>query len=219
MKIFYNVKDKTRHELAIVISKVLIKPCNFLYTQTFVYEVGDYRINQTGLLEGPDNPVLVANLNGLHNFIPQKIEYDELDTEDGILTIEMPLDGFTEDSISNLEKLITCMAGFIKKALQIDALPIIHTATSLKFPWFKASSSSEEFFAFAQFVSALCSTAKQPQQIIAKENQEDSENYGEFLTRIGFIGEAFKNSRKVLLRSISGDNAIKDINEVDSDDQ
>jgi len=208
MKIFYNVKGKNRQELAIAVSKELNKPCNFLYTQTFVYEVGDYRIDHTGMLEGPDNPVLVTNLKSLHNFIPEKVEFKELASEDGILIIEMPLDGFTEDSISNLEKLIISKTDLIKKALQTDTLPIIHTADSLKFPWFKASSSSEEFLAYAQFISALCSLAKEEQQANFKETEDDSENFRDFLTRLGFVDKAFENSRKILMSNFISDNAM-----------
>ena len=37
--------------------------------------------------------------------------------ESGILTIEMPIEGFSDESIVNLEKLVASKASLIKKAI------------------------------------------------------------------------------------------------------
>lgn len=131
--------------------------------------------------------------------------------ESGTLTIEMPIKGFTDESITNLEKLISSKAELIKKAIEADTLPVERTKTTLKFPWFKSSSGSEEVKAYASLVSALCAKAKEQKRVIAKEKSVDNEKFAfrVFLLRLGFIGDEYKSARKILLRNLSGNSAFK----------
>lgn len=138
---------------------------------------------------------------------PEATLEDEID----ILTIEMPLDGFTDESIANLEKLIASKATLIKKAIGINELPIEQTNTTLQFPWFSFSSSIEEVAAYTRFVVALCDAAKKQKRITAREKVVDNEKFAfrVFLIRLGFVGDEFKNVRKILLRNLSGNSAFK----------
>lgn len=86
------------------------------------------------------------------------------------LTIEYPLEGFTPKSRINLEKLVESKDILIKQALEIDELLIEETEISLRFPWFPADSEGEAVNAYAQFISALCDTAKNKKRVVAKLN-------------------------------------------------
>ena len=131
--------------------------------------------------------------------------------ESDTLTIEMPLEGFTEENIANLEKLIASKASLIKKALGIDALPIERTETTLRFPWFAFGTPGEEVAAYARFIGALYATVKKQQRVTAKEHQVDNEKFAfrVFLIRLGFVGDDYKAARKILLRNLSGNSAFK----------
>jgi hypothetical protein len=76
MRIDYNVTGPRRKALVEAISQELNAPVKYLGAPTFAYEVGNYHIDRNGVLEGKDNPGLVAVLLGLHDFKAVSKEYD-----------------------------------------------------------------------------------------------------------------------------------------------
>ena len=76
MKINYNVTGTKRKSLVGAISQELNAPTKYLGAPTFAYEVGGYHIDKNGILRGTDNPGLVADLQGLHDFKAITEEYD-----------------------------------------------------------------------------------------------------------------------------------------------
>ena len=76
MQINYNVTGEKRKSLVGAISQELNAPTKYLGAPTFAYEVGGYHIDKTGILRGTDNPGLVADLQGLHDFKAISEEYD-----------------------------------------------------------------------------------------------------------------------------------------------
>jgi hypothetical protein len=76
MRIDYNVTGPKRKSLVEAMSQEMNSPAKYLGAPTFAYEVGNYHIDRNGLLEGEDNPGLVAALLGLHDFKAVSEEYD-----------------------------------------------------------------------------------------------------------------------------------------------
>ena len=76
MKITYSVTGEKRKALVSAIGQELNVPPKYLGAPTFAYEVGGYRIDRDGTLTGEDNRELVADLQGLHSFIPTSANYD-----------------------------------------------------------------------------------------------------------------------------------------------
>lgn len=76
MQINYNVTGEKRKSLVGAISQELNAPTKYLGAPTFAYEVGGYHIDKNGTLRGADNPGLVADLQGLHDFKAIIEEYD-----------------------------------------------------------------------------------------------------------------------------------------------
>jgi hypothetical protein len=76
MKITYNITGEKRKALVSAIGQELDVPGKYLGAPTFAYEVGVYRIDRDGTLTGEDNKALVADLQGLHSFIPTSAYYD-----------------------------------------------------------------------------------------------------------------------------------------------
>lgn len=257
MKLIYNVTGARRKELVGAISQELNAPTKYLGAPTFAYEVGGYHIDKNGMLEGEDNPGLVADLQGLHDFkaiteeydtplpeaepVPEDFQipyeaalggrvspyrdYDEPPTyaESDRLVIGMPLDGFTDEALANLEKLVSSKASLIKKAIGAETLPIEQTESTLKFPWFTLNpdSDAEAVRAYTHFVTALCEMAKTQQRINAAENSVDNEKYAFrcFLLRLGFIGTEYKAERKILLSRLTGNSAFKNPTKGGADDE
>ncbi|WP_040197191.1 hypothetical protein [Candidatus Soleaferrea massiliensis] len=250
MRINYNVTGDKRKALVGAISQELNAPTKYLGAPTFAYEVGDYRIDKNGVLEGEDNYGLVADLCGLHDFKAETEEYDtplpaaepvpddvqipyeaalggrvspyrdeeeppaygqpESDEPDRLI-VEMPLEGFTDTALENLDRLIASKAALIKKAVGADALPVERTETLLKFPWFHFGATSEEVDAYSRLVCALCTAAKEQKRVNAKEKPVENEKFAfrVFLIRLGFTGDEYKTARKILLKNLSGNSAFK----------
>ena len=81
MKINYDVTGAERKSLVGAISRELNQPTKYLGAPTFAYEIGSYRIDKNGILEGEDNPSLVAALGSLHGFKADSEEYDTQPSE------------------------------------------------------------------------------------------------------------------------------------------
>lgn len=129
----------------------------------------------------------------------------------GRLMIEMPLEGFNENSLSNLERMIASKSELIKKAIGTDELPIEKTDTTIKFPWFSAEATGDEVNAYSHFIGALCKAAKEHSRVTAKEKPVENEKFAfrVFLIRLGFVGNEYKTARKILLRNLTGSSAFK----------
>lgn len=76
MQINYKVTGENRKSLVSAISQELNAPAKYLGAPTFAYEVSGYTIDKNGMLEGKDNPGLVADLQGLHDFKAVGEKYD-----------------------------------------------------------------------------------------------------------------------------------------------
>lgn len=135
----------------------------------------------------------------------------ELDgAEETGLTISLPLDGFNPDSLDRLQKLIDSKATLIKKALGSDRLTIQASDGTVRFPWWDALPEPEEARAAAAFIAALCKMAREAKRVTATEKEVESEKYAfrGFLLRLGFIGAASKETRKTLLKNLTGASAF-----------
>ena len=169
-------------------------------------EYPDIDQHHPGQYANPDAPMTETMLRQVAESFPPE-------TEDGgdTLAIEMPLDGFTDETIANLEKLIASKAGLIKKALGAETLTVEKSEHRLRFPWFKPGLEPEDFTAYAWFISALCGAAKEQKRVTAKEKPVDNEKFAfrVFLIRLGFVGDQYKNARKILLRNLTGNSAFK----------
>jgi hypothetical protein len=133
------------------------------------------------------------------------------ETDGDLLTIEMPLDGFTDEAIENLELLVASKATLIKNAIGADELPIERTDDKLRFPWFRGAPGAEEVSAYSLFIGALCAAAKEAKRVTAKDKPTENQKFAfrVFLIRLGFVGDEYKQARKILLANLPGNSAFK----------
>ncbi|GHU76185.1 hypothetical protein AGMMS49992_21390 [Clostridia bacterium] len=203
----YNVAGERRKQLVQACSEILNIPAVYKGMPTAAFDVGAFSISKEGTLSydnQTDNALVEKLITGLTE---RGFEYET----DDFLTIEMPIDGFSEESITNLEKLIASKATLIKKAVGTDTVEVTRTSTTLRFPWFKSTSASDEVKAYATFIGRLCALAKIQKRVTATEHPILSEKYSFrcFLIRLGMSGNDYRLSRKILTRNLTGSSAWK----------
>jgi hypothetical protein len=135
----------------------------------------------------------------------------EASADGDLLTIEMSLDGFTDEAIENLELLVASKATLIKNAIGSEELPIERTEGILRFPWFRGELAAEEASAYSLFIGALCAAAKEAKRVTAKDKPVENEKFAfrVFLIRLGCVGDEYKQARRILLMNLPGNSAFK----------
>lgn len=212
MTIKFNVPGKKRRELVQSIAKWLGEEVMYMGAPSFAYHVGNQIIDRDGnvSLVRLDDETVERLLEHLYDEGFESESLPEADEPSGI-AIQIPAADFTEGSLNNLQTILEAKGGLIKKALGVDSLPVNRINERLDFPWFVKDASPEELHAYMSFITKLCEMAKTQKRVNIKEKEVDNEKYAFrcFLLRLGFIGDEFKEDRKILLRNLSGSSAFK----------
>lgn len=128
------------------------------------------------------------------------------------LAIEMPLDDFTPDSIENLCKMVKAKENLLMAALGANALPIQVLEDRIRFPWFPITEDYERTNAYAQLISALCTTAKEKKRVTAKaQDGFENEKFAMrvWLIGLGCVGFEYKYLRKIMGEFLGGNSAFR----------
>ena len=127
------------------------------------------------------------------------------------LSISLPRTLFTETSLKNLDALLLSKGRLIRHAFDIREATYTLTDDRITFAWLHGSITDETAKAYAEFISKLCLMARTQKRVTAKEKIVDNEKYAFrcFLLRLGMIGNAYKESRKILLQNLTGSSAFK----------
>ena len=208
MIVHYGVSGKERKRLAEVIAKEIGVDAIYKGAPTFSYEMDYFTVDREGALIFDDRSPS-DEVERVFDAI-NEAGFEPLDEAEGQgLAIQMPM--MTGDEISRLEALIESKESLIKKAIGADSLLIGEKDGKLDFAWFKEGASSEEVKAYMHLVTALCKMAREAKRVTGKDKPVENEKYAFrcFLLRLGFIGDEFKESRKVLLKNFTGSSAFK----------
>lgn len=223
MEVRFNVTGAERKALVTAVSELTGWEAVYMKAPSFAYAVKHYIIDKNGTLVfnehagAEDARSLLEALAG-RGFACGEISGAESSAADapgeaggGRMSIEVPLEGFTETALSNLERMVESKAELIRKSLGADDVSIETAEDRLVFPWFPADASPDEAKAYTQFVHALCEMAKTQKRVTAKAKPVESEKFSFrcFLLRLGFIGSQYAMARKVLLANLSGDGSFK----------
>lgn len=213
MDVRYNVTGEHRKELVTAISEIIGWEPVYKGAPTFAYAVGDFHVSREGTLSFSDRTESEEVERLLEGLEKRGFNFEEPGNHDN-LTIEMPLEGFTEAALENLNRLISSKEALIKKSIGTDNLPVERLETTLRFPWFRIGIETEEVNAYSLFISALCKAAKEQHRVSAKKKPADNEKFAfrVFLIRLGFVGDEYKGARKILLRKLTGNSAFKNGN-------
>jgi len=207
----FGVTGQDRKALVGAISEFLNIPSKYLGAPGFKYQVGDYIIDRYGTLFGAYDEGLFAQLveHGFVSLVGTSDEEDALEAEEDTISITMPLDGFTPEAIENLCKMIIAKEPLIEKALGVESIPIRVLESGIEFPWFRAEHAND-MMAYAQFISALCETAKEKKRVTAKPQAHfENERFTlrVWLIGLGLIGGEYSRIRQLLTKPLSGNGA------------
>lgn len=210
MTINYNVTGTARKKLVQTIAEILECDAKYLGVPSCAYQIAYFTVDKNGSLSFDDR----ADSDEIEQLIEALCERGfeaEVEAEEIGLEIQMPKSTLDALALDNLRRLLEAKGSLIKKALGVDALPITEEDDKVCFPWFSGEPTADEVKAYSHFVSALCEMARNAKRVTAKEKETDNEKYAFrcFLLRLGFIGDAYKTERKILLRNLSGSSAFK----------
>ena len=222
MKIDFNLKGAERKELVKAISRITGIKAEYQGMPTTNFVIGDFTVTAEGALVYDDkidagellNELAEAGFEGTTD----KSEGKELKVpEPNILTIEIPADRVNTE---NLQKLLDAKGALIRKALGIDSLAFEIHEDRVSFPWF-IDPAPDHAMAYTQFIAAICKMSTEQKRVTAKVREVNNEKYAFrcFLLRLGFIGNEFKQSRKILLSNLDGSSAFKTVKEDPKDVQ
>ncbi|WP_026762545.1 hypothetical protein [Selenomonas artemidis] len=132
-------------------------------------------------------------------------------TDEDSLSISLPRTLFTETALQNLDALLLSKGRLIRHAFDIREATYTLEGDRITFAWLHGTITDETAKAYAEFISKLCTMARTQKRVTAKEKIVDNEKYAFrcFLLRLGMIGNAYKQSRKILLQNLTGSSAFK----------
>lgn len=233
MSIHYNVTGKERKALVEAICDFLSLEAVYKGAPTFAYEIGNLTVDKNGTLSfQPDVDAYDGDLKPLADALKERGfvgESDETPYEEGSddpesesdddrLEIEFPREGFSDEALENLRKIIASKDTLIKKALGLDdslfsedILSFEVTDDTIRFPWFTLTGADGEADAYARFICALCEMAKKQKRVTAKEKDVENDKFTMrlFLIRLGFIGPEYKAARHIFLKNLTGNSSWK----------
>lgn len=210
MEIKYNVTGPDRKRLVQAIAQVLESDAKYLGVPSCAYQVDNFTISKDGILSFDDQTKSNEAEQLIERLSEMGFEAEIEEVTDG-LCIELPLKDTTEAAIDNLRRMVDSKATLIKKALGADSLEIEITEERIRFPWFDRIPEPEVISATAHFLGHMLDAAKSHKRVTAKEKETDNEKYAFrcFLLRLGFIGDEFKETRRTLLRNLTGSAAFR----------
>ena len=231
MEIRFNVTGAKRKELVGIISQVT--GCKQFYKgmPSAAYEVKDITISKDGTVSYDDRTE-ESTIQAIHEkataagFTAEAEDTTTAQTESTVteasidaaganiataasstgLVISFPAD---KVNLENLQKILESKSDLIKKALEVEAFPIEEHDDQVSFPWWPSMPDFDAITAYTAFLSALCKMSKEQKRITAKAKPIDNEKYAFrcFLLRLGFIGDEYKQSRRILCRYLCGNSS------------
>ena len=223
MIINYNVSGSDRKRLVAAIAEHTGEKAKYLGAPSFAHQVGSNIISVDGKVTIEDNRTATDLIRflwdkGFHaedplaDCIAEETDDDPTaSSESEGICISIPRSLFTELNLANLRNLISAKHDLICTALGVTELPIEITDTKVSFPWFPGMPTPEDLNAYDTFICKLCETARNQKRIHPDRKTVENEKYAFrcFLLKLGFIGEEYKQARKILLRNFTGDASYK----------
>lgn len=219
----FNASGDAKKKLVKLISSHLGIESKYLGVPSCAYSIGNYTVNKDGSLSWDEDDERTAGLleaikaDGFTAVEDEEVEEEEVLVEEEMeeaevnrLCISFPKSMYDERTLENLKNLVEGKGALMKKAFKAESLEIVVDDEKVSFPWFELID-SDHFNAYTQFISAITKMAREQKRILGKERAVENEKYAFrcFLLRLGFIGDDYKLTRKILLENLEGSAAFK----------
>lgn len=129
------------------------------------------------------------------------------------ITVPMPSKEIISETLfeARLTKLLNAKAKLLKKAFNTDTVGFVIKDGDITFNWLKGDADPLMIQATMKFVVALVKLISEGQSVKCRERELHSEKYAMrcFLVRLGFIGDEYKQDRKLLVQNLSGSSSFR----------
>ena len=205
----FNASGEAKKRLVKLISSHLGVESRYLGAPSFAYSIGNYTVNKDGSLSWDEDDERTAGLLEAIKAEGFTTTEDE-EAEANRLCISFPKSLYDGRTLENLKTLVQAKGALMKKAFRTESLEIVVDDEKVSFPWFELID-SDHFNAYTQFITAITKMAREQKRILGKERTVENEKYAFrcFLLRLGFIGDEYKLTRKILLENLEGSAAFK----------
>ncbi len=208
--IYYDVNGQRRKDLVKALSEILLWEPKYLGAPSFAYDIGNYHVTREGTVLCPGSCTrefaeqIISNL--------RESGFEPTNSNLTLFVVSLPRTMFNDAALARLRNLVKSKETVLKAALRAHALQIEVTDEKIYFPWFTLAGTDGEADAYTKLIAALGKTAREQRRISAKEKVQDNLKYAMrlFLVRLGFVGEEYKQARKILLSNLSGNCSWKD---------
>lgn len=208
MKFEFDLAGSERKKLAWAIGDFLNERPMYSGMPSMNYKVGNFTVTKNAAVISGDRTEESEVHKVINHLVSKGFKLKSRKTADIGLTITIPTEAL---SIENIKNLLKSKGNLIKKALQIDDVPIEIKENDVAFPWFKRELSDGEIKAYTHFIHAICDMSKKQKRIASKAKEVPNDKYAFrcFLIRLGFVGNKYKDIRKILLKNLKGSSAFK----------
>ena len=204
------VSGQERKVIAAVLGEVLEAPVKYAGVPSCAYEVAGWTISKEGCLISPpfnaeDAPAVKTVMDAL------KIAGV---AADGRLEVQISAERADEAALSNLDKILKSKETLIRKSLEAQGEIAARLEDGkLSSVFFSATTSKDEISACVLLMLRIWEQAQMLKRVVAREQTVDNEKYAFrcFLLRLGFIGDRYRQERKVLLARLEGNMAFKKV--------
>ena len=172
----FNLQPKQRPKLADEIAAALhTLPC-YQKVPSLSYKIGDCTLERDGTLRIPDT-VDSETIDRLLNHLQEKGFTGEMEQTEDRLIITVPKDTFTEQALSNLQKMVDNKEALFSKAFVKENLTLVIDVDNVCFDWFQFTANPDEVSAYTEFVSRLCDLARKVKWVIPTATEYDNDKY------------------------------------------
>ena len=204
IRIYYDLEGQRRKDLVKALGEILLWEPKYLGAPTFSYQVGNYIVTQIGAIICPE-----CCTKEIAQQIMLKLRergFDHTGTNLMLYVVTLPRSMFDDASLARLHNLVKSKETILKAALGSRDLQIETTDEKVYFPWFTLSGADGEADAYSKLIAALGKAAREQKRISPTEKPQENLKYAMrlFLVRLGFVGDEYKQARKILLRELSG---------------
>ena len=201
----FSLKEKSRKELAETLADLLETKAKYKGDPTCAYKIGETTVE----LDGTVFWYKALSESQIHE-LTAKLEAVGFPLTDSF-TISFPDDKISTETLEKLDLILRSKGSLIKKALGADRILVEHDIGVVNFPWFDRLLTADEARIYTEFISLLVASAGAQTRVLEKETKTDNEKYTFrcFLLRLGYIGDEFKEARKLLLKNLEGSSAFR----------
>lgn len=210
MAVKYNVPGDKRKKLVAEISRWLGTESKYLGAPSYAYQIGSIKIDKVGHLI-PDEGTDEEMVERLHQHLYDEGFETENEVPSGMVTVSFDEESMSNDDETKLRQLIKAKEKLIRKAFDSLDVSFFHKDGKICFCWIEEERTDAEKAALESFIKALVDFSKKATRIIATEKENENDKYAMrcFLLRLGFIGDEFKQTRKEILKRLSGSSAFR----------